>query len=594
MDLNETIETSMLFRSAELDRATIDEKKRTVTFSMSSEYPVQRWDAIEILEHGKGSVDLSFLNSGNAPLLKDHDRMIQTGVIESARMVDRRLIGIARFGSTPEAQAEFKEVIDGIRSNVSLGYRVNEIVYEQDADGHEVYRVTKWAPLEVSVVSVPADPSVGVGREAGEKFKTQIIKKRSPITMDENEKLSGEDIRTIIALCKASKMSDRVQELVQANTSVEKVRALGLAEIERRDAYEDVVSIPPSLGLSHREIRQFSLMKICRAVVNPSDRKAQEDASYEFEVSASFQKIMGRSAKGIATIPPDILAHDNRPPHLRDLSVQTSPAGGYLVGEKLLFGSFIEKLDNAMVTVKFGATILRDLTGDIAIPKSTGRASSYWVRENRDITESDQTFGQVTLRPKTVGAFTDITRRLMIQSGMDVENLIQSDLAITLGLAIDAAALNGSGSGGEPPGIMQTNGIGSVTLDATNTPTWGDIVDIESAVAVDNALAGNLGYTCNAVIAGNMKQTAKETGYPTYILEGNTLNGHPFFMSNMVPVKNIMFGNWRELVIGYWSGLDLNVDTATLSKSGGHRLVVLQDLDIAVRHAESFAVGYKE
>ena len=587
------IETSMYYRMAELDRATLDEKKRTVTFSMSSEFPVQRWDGKEILDHGNGSVDLSFLNSGNAPLLKDHDRMTQTGVIESARMVDRRLVGIARFGSTTEAQAEFQEVVDGIRSNVSLGYRVNKIVLEEDGDEGSVYRVMEWTPLEVSFVAIPSDPTVGVGRDAGVKFKTQVIKKRSSITMEKKE-LSADAIREMLAIGGEFNFLKEAKEYIDAGKSLEEFRSFTMSELARRDAYGDVVSIPPSLGLSHREIRQFSLMKICRAVVNPSDRKAQEDASYEFEVSASFQKIMGRSAKGIATIPPDILAHDNRPPHLRDLSVQTSPAGGYLVGEKLLFGSFIEKLDNAMVTVKFGATILRDLTGDIAIPKSTGRASSYWVRENRDITESDQTFGQVTLRPKTVGAFTDITRRLMIQSGMDVENLIQSDLAITLGLAIDAAALNGSGSGGEPPGIMQTNGIGSVTLDATNTPTWGDIVDIESAVAVDNALAGNLGYTCNAVIAGNMKQTAKETGYPTYILEGNTLNGHPFFMSNMVPAQNIMFGNWRELVIGYWSGLDLNVDTATLSKSGGHRLVVLQDLDIAVRHAESFAVGYKE
>jgi HK97 family phage major capsid protein len=146
----------------------------------------------------------------------------------------------------------------------------------------------------------------------------------------------------------------------------------------------------------------------------------------------------------------------------------------------------------------------------------------------------------------------------------------------------------------EPLGILNTTGIGSVTLDAANTLDWGDVVDMETAIAIDNALVNSLAYVAPATICGNMKKSEKVGNTAKFIMEGGRVNGYPCMMSNQVTAGHIIFGNWRDLVIGEWSGVDVNVDIATLSKSGGIRVVVIQDVDVAVRHPESFADGYKE
>jgi len=620
----EIMKTGVFYRNAEFDRATADKDERTIDLSFSSEAPYERYFGIEILDHGSG-VDLSFLDSGRAPLLKNHWTDEQVGVIEKAWIgPDRKGRASVRFGKSELAEQEFQDVLDDIRVNISVGYRVLKMVLESsDEETGETYRVTEWKPLEISIVSIPADETVGVGRN--QEFETIVnrpILTREVNSMNEDEKRALEAqavrenearleavkvkaeteartseknrVKELIAIGEIHNMREQALKAVDSGESLESFRGKVLETLAERNQIEEVTETA-ELGLNSREVRQYDFFNIVRALANPTDRRLQEAASFEFECSKAMEDKLRKSPQGMF-IPTDILiGRDLRHPanQQRDVNVGTATAGGYLVGENLMVGSFIEILKNSMVVAALGAQVLRDLIGDVAIPKQTGGATGYWVGEGDDVTESAQTFGQVTLRPKTVGAFTDITRRTIIQSSMDVEALIRDDLIQTLALKVDLAALNGAGTPHEPLGIMGTSGVGSVTLNAANTPDWGDIVDLESAVAVDNALTGSLAYTANATIQGKMKQTEKASSTGRFILEGNELNGYPFVMSNQVPAKYLLFGNWRELLIGYWSGLDLNVDTSTLSKSGGLRLVALQDVDIAVRHAESFAVGYK-
>lgn len=182
---------------------------------------------------------------------------------------------------------------------------------------------------------------------------------------------------------------------------------------------------------------------------------------------------------------------------------------------------------------------------------------------------------------------------MMLQSSMSVEAFVRMDFAIAQALKLDLAAINGTGAGGEPRGILNTSGIGSVTLGAASTPTWANIVGLETAVAVDNALAGSLSYMTNATICGNMKVTEKASGTARFLLEDGKANGYTVHRTGQMPAKYMIFGNWADLIIAFWSGLDVTVDTNTLSASGGTRVVAFQDCDVAVRHAESFASGYK-
>ena len=281
----------------------------------------------------------------------------------------------------------------------------------------------------------------------------------------------------------------------------------------------------------------------------------------------------------------------------RDMTAGVNAAGGHTVATDLLAESFIETLDNMMTMVSAGATVMRDLQGNIAIPRQTSGTTAYWVAENAATTESAAAFDQVTMSPTTVGAFSDLSRRLLIQSSLDIEAFIRMDLAKRLALAIDNKALEGDGTGNTPTGIINTSGIGTKALATDNAPTFAEMVDVETEVSKDNALMGSLAYIVNPTVAGNLKQTKKDAGSGIYVMEGGQVNGYNVFNTNQLSTGTAtddaaaVFGNFADLLIGYWGGLDINVDTSTGSTAGTVRVVALQDVDVAVRHAESFSVA---
>lgn len=369
------------------------------------------------------------------------------------------------------------------------------------------------------------------------------------------------------------------------------------AEIEKREklvalATANAQREASKIGMGEGDLNQYSIVRAIRAAANRDWRGAE----LEREASEATAKRLGREPQGFF-VPQDWLEH-------RDLVKGTSSAGGYLVGTDLLAQSFIELLRNRMVVQRAGATVLGGLVGDVAIPKQTGGATAYWVAESGSPTESTQSVGQVAMSPKTVGAFTDISRKLLRQSSIDVEAFVRRDLATVLALAIDYAALHGSGSSNQPTGIAATSGIGSVA-GGTNgaAPTWANIVQLETEVSTDNADIGALAYVTNAKVRGKLKATPRTATYGDIMVwEGNStpLNGYPAFVSNQVRsdldkgtstgvCSAIFFGNWNDLLIGMWGALDILVDPYSNSTSGTVRVVAFQDVDIAVRHPESFA-----
>jgi HK97 family phage major capsid protein len=207
--------------------------------------------------------------------------------------------------------------------------------------------------------------------------------------------------------------------------------------------------------------------------------------------------------------------------------------------------------------------------------------------------------------PKSVAAFTDISRKLLLQSSIDVEAFVRNDLATVLALAIDLAALHGSGSAPEPKGIVNQTGVAVVAIGADGgAPTWAHIVSLETEIAQDNADIGALAYMTNAKVRGKLKQTEKATNTAQFVWENGPqnapLNGYRALVSNQVKsdltkgsgtgLSAIFFGNWRDLIIGQWGTLDMLVDPYTGGTTGTVRVIAFQDIDIAVRHGESFSV----
>ena len=376
------------------------------------------------------------------------------------------------------------------------------------------------------------------------------------------------------------------------------------------------------LGMSQSDLRSYSLVRAIDAMADHlnGNRNSLDRAGLEMEASRAMAKRLGRDPQGFF-VPTDwlnrslndlqasggnqqelILRALQRLLERRDLLSGTPTAGGNTVATDLLSDNFIELLRNRMVLRAAGATMLGDLSGNGAIPRQSGGATSYWVAENDAPTESQQTVDQVTLTPKTVGAFTDYSRRLLRQSSIDVEAFVRGDLSAVGALAIDRAGFHGLGSSNQPTGIALTSGSGSVAGGPNGlAPTWGHMVSVETEVAIDNADLGRLAYITNAKVRGKLKQTPRVSGQDRMIWnDDNTLNGYATFTTNQVRsdldkgtstgvCSAAFFGNWADLLIGMWGGLDILVDPYTGSTAGTVRVVALQDVDVAVRHPESFA-----
>lgn len=534
---------------------------RRVSMSISSESAVSRYYGDEILDHNPESIDLSFMNSGRAPLLLDHDPSKQIGVIESVSLDGsaRKLRATVRFGKSELASEVYGDVADQIRGNVSIGYSISKMVKE--ADG-KTYRATAWRPVEASIVSIPADTSVGVGRSESVNTTSEAVVEEQQITTPVE-----------VAQPEPAAEAERKETQMENNVNV---------AVESR-AFDKPVQA--EVGLTQKEVRQFSFLKAINAMANPQDKRAWEAAAFEREVSEAAVKTYGRAAQGIF-VPNDVIFGK------RDLTVGTANAGGYTVATDLMADSFIDMLRNRSVVQRAGATVMNGLVGNVAMPKQSAGATAYWVAESGAPTESQQTLAQVTMSPKTVGAYTDFSRKLMLQSSIDVESFVRRDLAQVIALAIDAAALYGTGSNNQPTGVKNTSGVNTKDFAAT-TPTFAELVAMESELAIDNADIGTMTYLFNPAQRGALKTTEKSsTSTGQFVWEpGNTVNGYRTEVSNQITAGDVFFGNFADLLLGFWSGLDLTVDPYSNSTSGTVRVVALQDVDIAVRNAVSFCYG---
>ena len=588
------IDMPMKYRTIDLSKASyIDEESRRVRVGVSSEEPVERSFGMEVLGHSADDINMEFINSGRAPLLLDHDMEKQIGVIEEFKLDEtaKRTTAVVRFGKSALAQEIFEDVADGIRMNISVGYRVDKLTRMNKDD--ENYYKAQWTPMEVSSVSVPADQSrlVGVGRSKDK----QTINNIEVITM-ENKDINLDEVRSqtideakaefkrnskeIIDLAARHNKRDLADKAIADGISVEEFRGVLLENISNNTPLET----PSDIGMTKEEVREFSLVKAIRAMANPADRKAQEEAAFEFECSAEAARQYGKDAQGIM-LPAEVLRTWSK----RDINTGDDST---LIAEDYRGGDFIDVLRNSSSVLAAGATTLQGLQGNVVIPKKTAASSAGWIAtEGNAASESEFTSGSVTMTPRVIGAYTDATRLLLQQSSLDIENLIRDDLTKSIATAIDLGALAGSGSSGQPTGIKNTSGINTTTFAAAN-PTFAEIIAMESEVANDNGLVGNLGYICKPSDYGTLKTTSKDSGSGMFVVEPDgRMNGYNVVRSNQVTAGDFYFGNFADLLVGFYGGLDITVDPYSLSNTGSIRIVALQTMDVAVRHAVSFCVS---
>jgi HK97 family phage major capsid protein len=241
--------------------------------------------------------------------------------------------------------------------------------------------------------------------------------------------------------------------------------------------------------------------------------------------------------------------------------------------------------------------VFSGLKGDVSIPKASANSTAYWRSEKGVATQSDPTFTVVTLTPNRLTAYTEYTNQLLIQSSINVEQFVRDNLAYSVANALEIAAFEGSGSSNVPQGILNA-GVNDATHGSTN-PTacnWSNIVGMEKMIAVDNALAARMAYVMKATAAAKLKVTKKDTYQGGFIWENYSplmpeglVNGYPALVTNVFTNDTVIFGNFSELMIGQWGGLDILVNPYTLDTYDTVRVIIAGYYDVAVKHAESFA-----
>jgi HK97 family phage major capsid protein len=639
------------FLGSRIGREAIDEEARSVGLSFSSEQPYERWWGVEVLGHNSGEMDVSWIGSGRAPFLADHDTKQQIGVVLSAELgADRRGLAGVRFGKSARAQQEWQDVLDGVRVNVSVGYEIRELELVKQEGEVKTYRVTDWQPLEVSLVSIPADMTVGVGREGGLELNppavvpaaakpVQVKEKAMPeitagdITIAETAareaalKTERERCSGILELGTRHQMRQIAEEHIAKGTALELFRGLMLDELHKRGSDKPLQNPVGQLDLSKREVAQFSVARYMRSLIDKdvalapfehecakAVREAMDKAGYRGQGKGNFlpYDLMTAQLPGVRVENGNLVVGDRVIGAQRDLATTPVGAGGAMVATDLLSADFITLLRNASMVRRMGARVLGGLVGNVAIPRQTGTVTMGWVAQAGAATESDAVFAQVTMSPKTAHGIQDVTRDLLLQGTPAVEGLVRADLIEAMATQLDFIALHGTGASNQPTGLAATAGIGSVA-GGTNglAPTWDHIVDLESQVANNNAAVAAVGYLTNTRVRGRLKRTQKfasTNGQEIWMppMAGQeaalygSLNGYSAGVSNNVRndlVKGssgavcsaIFFGNWNDLLIGEWGTAEILPDEVTQAANRIVRMHVYQTIDIAVRRGQSFA-----
>lgn len=658
-EIQQRAQDGVIHRAAEI--VNIDEEARTVELAFSSETPVVRWWGEETLSHDPMHVRMGRLSDG-AALLWNHDWDDQRGVVESARIdSDRKGRALVRFSRSEEGEKLWQDVKDKIKRHVSVGYFIHGMRLIEVVGELERWLIDDWEPYEISIVSVPADTAVGVGRSADippmdtppTQVETSPVTPTNPTravnsTEEEPKRMNIKTLRDasgnlVRAECDDDGNIVKVLEVLERagegersarnagaegeRTRVREINALAerfgkaVPDAERLareaidkgrtpadfqavilDAVEKRTAQPlndqaaaADIGLSSREVGEFSLLKVARALADPSSRSLREAAAMEFRASEAAANMVG-STTGNFVIPSDVLRRAVGGDFSRAAlsTAMTGAAGGHLVDTTLMSGSFIDMLRKRATILRLGR-VLGGLVGNVDVPKQVAGGTGYWVGEGQDVGEVTAGLGNVILSPKTVGGFSDVTRRMLMQSSKDAEALLRDNLAKALALTLDAAGYYGPGTDNTPRGITNYTGINAKAFVGDN-PTWGELVDMETAIALDDADVANMHYVAAAGFRGYAKQTPKfpTAGSATIWPEtGNGVNGYTCEITNQVQAGDVIFGNFDDLLIGMWGALELKATDAPLHLSGGLRLVAFQDVDFALRRTESFCLGRK-
>lgn len=376
-------------------------------------------------------------------------------------------------------------------------------------------------------------------------------------------------------------------------------RAQTLAELER--SAPAIVHGRLGDGAFEERAHEFQITKAIRSALPRDLGGGDVDAGFEREISQEVVRRSGRKFEGIAV--PDQVFLQKRA--FGDNVMLTSGVAASLVPTVHRPDLFIDRLRSALVVGRLGATVLDGLIGDNDIPKQIGSATAQWVGEDGALSDTALDFDDVQLRPKTVGAITSYSRRTLLNAQPSIEQVVRNDLAAIIANAIDYQAMLGDGSSNTPTGVVEQADVHEI--DLTAGASWDKVLEFIASIQHADAEIGSLGWALNAWAVKRLRATPRDTtnGGEGFVMEApNALAGYAAAVTSALPgvpddggspgspvPATIIFGAWSQLIVGYWSGIDLLLNPYESAAYQRGRVLVraMRDCDVAVRHGAAFA-----
>ena len=513
VDLSKAVDDELLVERIFLVRADElqENEERTIPVVFSTEFEYVQFFGREMLSHDAGAVDLSRIENKTAPVLLNHSRENQIGVVEEARLVNRQGIASLRFSRSDKGHEIYRDVLDGIRSQISCGYRIMKWEVDETDPNDPLYTITQWQPFEISIVTLNADP-------------TALVKRSGYFCPDDVEqperKPAGETVQN------TDRGAEMPEQLEGAELNLEANRATGEVNVASFEIYErgkteneqtlamEIIANRGTLADFEQALRtkrenlaaeaskaetgterdanlknRFSLSDMIHQTLNPGSERGKLELEEARDFTNEQQQLgVTRQSNGLL-IPHSRLGGvdaKNLAQAERDLTAAAA-SGGNLISDDVRGDIFIDSLRNRMVLGDM-VTMLTNLQGNVSIPKESTAPTAAWRTENQANTESNPVIGQVALTPRFVRSFTEVSRTLIAQSALDVEDVVRSILMKAVALVVDKAILTGSGASGEPSGIDEISGLSTTTYaTAITNATIANVVAVEQALDDGNA-----------------------------------------------------------------------------------------------------------